>query len=136
MKNILLLAGIVICISLSTCKKDNDNDLFTILTTPVWRTDSLLANGEDAGNPGQLLNKFKGEAKFNADASGTFGKYSGTWWFTENRTQIVIKSDSLQLPLTCKIIELNPTSFKITTAVPDVLNPFEEIKIRMTFKPK
>jgi len=132
----LLLAGIAVCILLSNCKKDSEDDLFNILTTHIWKTDSLLANGVDAGNPGQLLYKFKGEAKFNADATGVFGKYNGTWWFTENRTQIIIKSDSLQLPLACKIIELNPSSFKITTAVPDVLNPIQEIKIRMTFKPK
>jgi hypothetical protein len=136
MKNLLLPAVILICLALANCSKDSGPDLFKIITTPVWKTDSLMANGIDAGGPGQLLEKFKGEAKFNKDASGYFGKYTGTWWFTENRTQIIIKTDSLALPLTCKILELMESSFKITTAVPDKLNPTAEVKIRMTFKPK
>jgi len=135
MKNVSLFAGIVVCLWLSCCT-DKGPDLFEIITTPMWTTDSLMANGIDAGGPGQLLEKFKGEAKFKTDGFGTFGKYTGNWWFTENRTQIIIKTDSLELPLTCKIVELLETSLKITTAVPDKLNPLTEVKIRMTFKPK
>ncbi|NQU87583.1 MAG: hypothetical protein HQ541_17655 [Mariniphaga sp.] len=135
MKNFLLLTGLVVCLVLIGCP-DNEIDSFDILTTPIWQTDSLLANGIDASQPGQLLAKFKGNAIFNKDATGTFGIYTGRWWFSENRTQIVIKTDSLPLPLTCKIIELNEASFKITTAVPDMLNPTAEVKIRMTFIPK
>ena len=137
MKNLLLLTGIILCLALASCsKEEEENEFVTILTTPVWKADSLLANGVDASGPGQLLEKFKGEAKFNRDNTGTFGRYEGTWWFTENNTQIKIRSDSLLVPLTCKIVELIPTSFKITTAVPDTANLMNEIKIRMTFKPK
>lgn len=137
MKNLLLFAGIACCLVLVTCsKEEEENEQVTILTTPVWVTDSLLANGLDAGGPGQLLEKFKGEAKFNRDNSGTFGRYNGTWWFTENDTQIKITSDSLLIPLTCKIVELIPSSFKITTAVPDTSDFTKQVKIRMTFKPK
>ncbi len=135
MKNFILLTCILVCLFLLNCSK-NEEDLFNILTGHTWKTDSLLANGMDAGGPGQLLEKFKGDAKFNKDATGNFGKFTGSWWFTENRTQIIIKTDSLPLPLTSKIIELNESSFKITTAVPDKTNPLVEVKIRMTFKPK
>ena len=135
MKNLLISAVILICVWLSSCN-DKEPDLFEIITTPVWLTDSLIANGVDAGGPGQLLEKFKGEALFKKDGTGNFGKYTGTWWFTENRTQIIIKTDSLALPLTNKIIELNESALKITTAVPDKNNPTAEVKIRMTFKSK
>ena len=132
MKNMVLLLLIMAALALSNCKKDQP-DRFDLLTGPVWNTDSLLANGVDAGNPGQLLYKFKGNARFNEDGTGTFGKYSGTWRFTENETQIIIQSDSLALPLTSKIVELTETSFKITTAVPDLTGQTSLIKIRMTF---
>jgi hypothetical protein len=135
MKNLLLVTFVVGCLVLAGCP-EKEITSFDILTDQTWRTDSLLANGIDASHPGQLLAKFKGDAKFNKDATGTFGIYSGTWYFTENRTQIVIKTDSLPLPLTCKILELTEASFKVTTAVPDVLNPLAEVKIRMTFLPK
>ena len=136
MKNLFLFAGILAILMLSNCNKDDENDPFNILISHPWKSDSLLANGVDASGPGLLLEKFKGEAKFNKDATGTFGIYKGTWQLIENRTQVVIKTDSLPLPLTCKIIELNPSSLKITTSVPDKYNPPAEIKIRMTFIPK
>ena len=107
-----------------------------MLTAVVWKADSFLANGADASGPGQLLEKFKGEARFNKDYTGTFGKYSGTWWLSGNETQITIKSDSLLLPLTSNIVELIPSSFKITTAVPNPEDLSAQIKIRMTLIPK
>jgi hypothetical protein len=135
MKNLLFIIGILFCLIFIGCP-EKVNGPYELLTNPTWRTDSLLANGFDASEPGQLLAKFKGDARFNKDATGTFGIYTGTWYFTENKTQITIKTDSLALPLTCKIIELTEASFKITTAVPDVLNPGTDVKIRMTFKVK
>jgi hypothetical protein len=131
-KNMVLLLLILAAFALTDCKKD-EVDRFELLTGPVWITDSLLANGVDAGNPGQLLYKFKGNARFNKDFTGTFGKYTGTWKFLENETQILIKSDSLALPLTSNIVELTEESFKITTAVPDLTGQTAMIKIRMTF---
>lgn len=136
MKKLMFIAGVFLLLALWNCSKSDETDLFEVITTPIWKSDSLMANGIDAGGPGQLLEKFKGEAKFKKDATGEFGIYKGSWWFTENRTQIIIKTDSLPLPLTCKIVELKTSSLKITTAVPDKLNPTAEIKIRMTFKPK
>lgn len=136
LNNLLLLATVVLTLALTNCSKEDENDPFTLLTIPTWRTDSLLANGVDASQPGQLLFKFKGDAKFRDDGTGTFGIYKGTWWFTENRTQIIIKTDSLPLPLTSKIVELTSSSFKITTGVPDLVGGTGIINIRMTFKAK
>jgi hypothetical protein len=138
LKNLLLLGMIVMLLALTNCSKskEDENDPFKLLTTPMWTTDSLLANGVDASKPGQLLAKFKGDAKFKEDGTGTFGIYKGTWWFVENKTQIIIKSDSLPLPLTNKIVELTATSFKITTGVPDLIGGTGIINIRMTFKAK
>jgi hypothetical protein len=137
LKNLLLLGVIAISLVLAGCPDpDNENDLFKFLTTPMWQTDTLLANGVDASQPGQLLAKFKGDARFRNDGTGTFGIYKGTWWFTESKTQIIIKTDSLALPLTCKIVELTASSFKITTGVPDVTGQTSIINIRMTFKAK
>jgi hypothetical protein len=136
LKNLLLLGVIAITLALTNCSKEDENDLSRFLTTPMWRTDTLLANGVDASQPGQLLAKFKGDAKFNDDGTGVFGIYKGTWWFTENKTQIIIESDSLPLPLTNKIVELTASSFKITTGVPDITGQTSIINIRMTFKAK
>lgn len=118
------------------CGNNKESDRFELLTGPVWASDSLLVNGTDAGGPGQLLYKFRGDAKFNDDGTGTFGKYTGTWWFTESQTQIVISSDSLLIPLTTRIIELTTSSLKIKTAVPDPVNLPNQLQIRMTFKAK
>jgi hypothetical protein len=123
-------------LALTNCSKKNEDESFKLLTTPTWRTDSLLANGKDASQPGQLLAKFKGDAKFKDDGTGVFGIYKGTWWFTENNTQIIIETDSLPMPLTNKIVELTATSFKITTGVPDITGGTGIINIRMTFKAK
>lgn len=119
-----------------SCGKNNGDDRFDLLTRPTWASDSLLVNGFPAGGPGQLLYKFKGNAKFNEDGTGTFGLYNGKWWFTENRTQIIINSDSLKLPLTAIIKELTSASLKITTAVPDTAHIGFMLAIRMTFKAK
>jgi len=136
LKNFLLLGLIAIMPVLTSCPDNDVTDPFTLLTTPTWQTDSLLANGADASKPGQLLAKFKGDAKFKEDGTGVFGIYKGTWWFVENKTQIIIKTDSLPLPLTNKIVELTANSFKITTGVPDVTGQTSIINIRMTFKAK
>ncbi len=138
MNKVLILGLIIFSLVLVNCSKEEEtkNELETILTTPVWRADSLLANGVDASGFGELLEKFKGDVKFNKDYTGTFGKYSGTWWLSGDNSSITIKSDSLLIPLTCRIVELVPASFKITTAVPDPTNLSTQIKIRMTFKPK
>jgi hypothetical protein len=136
MKNLLIsliISGLVVFVA---CNKDDKSERFKLLTGPVWVTDSLLADGVDASSPGMLLAKFKGEAKFNEDGTGTFGVYTGTWYFAYNETQIVIHTDSLLIPLVTLIKELTSNSLKITTSVPNMLNLNDTIDIRMTFKAK
>ncbi|MFN8206088.1 MAG: hypothetical protein U0T82_01580 [Bacteroidales bacterium] len=116
------------------CKDDEVSERFKYLTTPVWTTDSLLADGVDASGPGMILEKFKGTAKFNADGTGHFGVYPGNWQFAYNETQIMISSDSIAIPLVAIIDELNAKSLKILTGYPNPLNPITSINIRMTFK--
>lgn len=135
MKNaaLILITGFII---LAACKKESESERFTLLTAHKWVSDSLLAEGIDASKPGQMLEKFKGEAEFRKDGTGNFGKYTGTWAFAYAETRLVIDSDSLQVPLTVNIVELVSSSLKVTTSFAnplDLTNPFD---IRMTFKAK
>ncbi len=132
MKKLTLFIFVAGLFFISSCTKNSQSDRSKLLTGPVWVSDSLLANGIDASGPGGLLEAFKGEAKFNEDGTGYFGKYTGTWRFAFNETQIVIMSDSLPIPLTTKIAELTASSLKVTTTF-TVIVP---IPLRMTFKAK
>ena len=124
-----------LCI-LITCKKDEPpSERFRLLTTPLWTSDSLLADGEDASGPGELLEKFTGDAKFFEDGSGYFGQYTGNWQLTDNDENITIYSDSLLIPVACYIEELTESDFKIVTSFPVKDEP-QPINIRITFKPK
>jgi hypothetical protein len=136
MKNLALLLIISCCCIFFACKKETKSEQFKLLTGPVWASDSLLAEGVDASGPGQLLAKFKGDIKFREDGTGYFGQYTGTWRFSFNETEIVIDSDSLQVPLTTNIAELTKTSLKMTTSYPNLANPSNPFDIRMTFKAK
>jgi len=122
------------CILITTCTKDTQSEKLNLLTGPTWTSDSLLANGVDASGPDGMLKNFKGEVKFNADLTGNFGIYTGTWKFAYNQTQIVITTDSLPLPLITKVAELTKSSLKVTTIYPNLLGVFTNI--RMTFKAK
>jgi hypothetical protein len=133
MKNIIPVLFICTLIGIISCSKDSaKSEKFKLLTTPTWQSDSLLVNGLDASEAGGLLEDFKGAVKFNADYSGTFGKYVGTWRFAFNETEVVIASDSLALPITAVIDELTQTDLKIKTSyqIPGT----GSINIRMTFK--
>jgi hypothetical protein len=136
MKNLFLTLLLVGGIVLISCKKETTTQRFDYLTGVTWVSDSLLANGEDASEPGEILAKFKGEIKFNEDGTGVFGVYTGTWTFAYNETQILIDSDSLPLRLTTQIVELTASSLKVTTEYPDLTNSSNTIYIRMTFNPK
>jgi hypothetical protein len=136
MKNLALFLVFAAILFSSSCKKNSQSEPFKLLTGPVWLSDSLLANGVDAGGPAGILFNFKGEAKFNQDGTGYFGAYTGTWRFAFNETQIIITADSLALPLTTQIAELTSRSLKIKTSYPNLLNPAAPLLIRMTFKPK
>ncbi|HCC70782.1 MAG TPA: hypothetical protein DEQ09_06485 [Bacteroidales bacterium] len=129
----LVLASAVLIFACT--KKDETTERFKTLTGKVWTSDSLLVDGQDAGGPGGLLEKMAGDAEFRPDGTGYFGQYIGTWYFENNETEITINSDSLALPLTSKIIELNEQSFKITTTFPSA-TPGVNLAIRITFRPK
>jgi hypothetical protein len=134
MRNIVLLLILSACFYAGSCKKESQSETFNLLTGHVWKSDSLLANGADAGGPGGMLENFKGDAKFNEDLTGYFGNYTGTWRFASNETQIVILSESLPIPLTTIIVELTKVSLKVTTSYTDLLGV--RTNIRMTFKAK
>jgi len=129
---ILIIAGM----AMASCKKEDSNSQLSLLTGPVWTSDSLLANGLDASGPDGMLKNFKGDAKFNEDGSGYFGIYIGTWRFAYDNTQLVISSDSLAFPITTKIAELTTKDLKVTTSYPNLANPSAPTNIRMTFKAK
>jgi hypothetical protein len=136
MKKIVFLLFIALTVLVASCNKDTVSDRFTFLTGHIWMTDSLLAGGIDASGAGQLLEKFAGDIKFNEDGTGYFGQYTGTWRFVYDETSIVLESPELPVPLTALIKELTATSLKLTTNYPNLAEPSNPLKIRMTFKPK
>ena len=135
MKNITLLLFFCACI-IFACRRDEKSERFLLLTGHPWVSDSLLMNGVDASGPGQQLEKFKGNIEFREDGTGYFGQYTGTWRFSYNETQLVIESDSLDVPLAALIDELTESSLKINTSFPNLIDPQNPFDIRMTFKPK
>jgi len=132
MKKLLPLFTLLLITLASSCDKDKASDRFTLLTSHAWTSDSLLANGIDASDPGEMLALFKGDAVFNKDGTGTFGQYSGTWMFTDNEANLAITSPDLPFALTTHIVELTQTSLKVTFSYPGQ----PPTSIRMTFKPK
>jgi hypothetical protein len=135
MKKLSLFLIILLSLFVFACSKKEKSERFRLLTTPTWVADSLLANRVDASGPGQMLEKFKGDAKFRDDGTGTFGSYTGVWRLSNDESEITIVTDSLVFPIICDIVELKTTSLKITTVVPDK-NTQEPVDIRMTFKAK
>jgi hypothetical protein len=135
MKNLALLVALSVFCIFFACKKETKSEQFLLLTGPIWASDSLLVEGVDASGTGQLLAKFKGDIKFRVDGTGYFGQYIGTWRFSYSEKEIVISSDSLQVPLTTSIIELTKVSLKVATSYPTA-NPLNPLDIRMTFKAK
>ena len=136
MKNLVLSFFILSGLILISCTKEPATQRYKYLTEVTWVSDTLFANGEDASDPGELLEKFKGEVVFRTNGTGVFGVYEGTWNLAYDDTQIMIKADSLPMRLVTQIIELNAVSLKITTEYPNVIIPTEPIQIRMTFNSK
>jgi hypothetical protein len=128
---LIITAGLLI-----TACSENKSERFILLTTPVWTSDTLYSEGVDASGPGQLLAKFKGDAKFYEDGSGYFGQYKGEWMLSEDEAYLTISSDSLDIPIIADIYLLTSADFKITTRVPNPLNLSNPYDIRMTFKAK
>lgn len=135
MKKITFLLIIAAGIFFIACK-EKYSERFLLLTTPIWRADSLLANGVDASGAGQLLAKFVGDAKFNKDGTGNFGKFTGTWMLSVDEKYLTIHTDSLPLPIVTNIKTLTSADLKITTSVTSPVPNTPSIAIRMTFKAK
>jgi len=135
MKKLTFLLIIAAGILLAACD-DKKSERFILLTTPVWRADSLYADGVDASGAGQVLAKFVGDAKFKEDGTGYFGKYVGKWMLSLDENYLTITSDSIPVAIIADIDLLTSTDFKITTSVPNPLNMTDPFDIRMTFKAK
>jgi hypothetical protein len=133
MKNIVPWMLVTVLLGVAACNKDETSDRFVLLTSHAWTSDSLLADGIDASDPGEILEKFKGEVIFNVDGTGNFGEYTGTWMFVDNETNLVIQSPELLAAITTHIVELTETSLKVTFSYPTLEGTKE---IRMTFKPE
>ena len=127
---LLLLTGLLMIFS--SCSKEKESERFSLLTAHLWTSESLLADGVDASGPGQVLEKFKGNAEFKKDGTGTFGQYTGTWHLTDNDTNLAIDSPDLPFTLTTHITELTTTSLKVAFQYPGVTL----MDISMAFKPK
>lgn len=135
-KSVLLLAVTAVFIAVSCKKDDNKSDRYLWLTGTIWLSDSLLVNGQDASGPDGMLADFKGEAVFRTDGTGTFGSYSGTWKFAQKETELVIYTPDLPIPLNTLIHELNAQSLKVSTSFPNLLEPTNPYRLRLTFKAK
>ena len=136
MRNIIGLSLITAYLLLSGCNKDDESERFKLLTTPVWTSESILANGVEPAGSWIFLKQFSGDAKFNKDGTGSFGSYTGEWKFNAAETEITIITTAVSLPIITDIEELTSKSLKITTTVNNPLNPLESADVSMTFKAK
>lgn len=136
MKKIIVFAALLLSIFYACDKEEGNSERFDYLTGISWTSDSLLADGQDASGPGELLENFKGDVRFYENGTGYFGQYEGTWAFTNQETQLVINSPDLLAALTVNIEELTSNSLKLTTQFPSSANPDTYVDIRMTFVPK
>ncbi len=131
MKRSLLLILTMLALVVASCNKEKESERFRLLTAHAWTSDSLLANGADAGGPGGVLEEFRGDVIFKKDGTGSFGSYTGTWYFEDDEATLTIRSTELAFPLATKIEELTETSLKVSFLFPGL-----NLNIRMTFKPK
>lgn len=133
MKKTGLLLLFLSSLVLVACDKDDEDEVserFLLLTTPVWVSDQLLVNGEDASEG--ILANFQGEAKFEVDGTGSFGEFTGTWEFMEDETKLRIAPQGFFV-ITAEIIRLTAETLEIITGFPDPQNPAETMEIRMIF---
>lgn len=134
MKRRYLCLVVAALVMLAACSKDKESERFRFLTGNIWESEELLVDGQDES--GGLLSFLAGEARFNKDGTGSFGDYAGTWYFSNNETQITIKTESLPVPLTLIVNELTGQKFKISTYFPIKLDPDNPNLIEITFRAK
>ena len=133
MKKLSFLLIIAAGVMIAACGEKR-SERFILLTTPIWVSDSLYADGVDASGAGQLLAKFVGNVKFYEDGTGYFGQYKGEWMLSVDENYLTITTDSLPIPIVADIDMLTSTDLKITTNVPNPQNLQDPYDIRMTFK--
>ena len=136
MKRSVFLFCITACMLIIACSKEKESERFKLLTTPVWTSESILANGVEPAGSWVFLKQFSGDAKFNKDGTGTFGSYTGQWRFNEDETEITIITSTVPLPIITDIVVLTSQSLRITTTINNPLNPSESADVSMTFKAK
>jgi hypothetical protein len=134
MKRLSFLLIVAAGVLIAACEKKSER--FILLTTPIWVSDSLYADGVDASGAGQLLAKFVGDVKFNEDGTGYFGRYKGEWLLSVDENFLTITTDSLPIPIVADIEMLTSTDLKITTNVQNPQNFQDPFDIRMTFVAK
>lgn len=134
MRNIVCLSFITAVLLLTACSKDKKSERFRLLTTPVWVSESILVDGEEAAGDWDFLNEFTGEAKFNEDGTGSFGSFTGQWRFNEAETEITITTETMPLPIVTIIIELTSERLEISTVTLNPKNPSESAEVTMIFK--
>jgi hypothetical protein len=135
MKRIALFVTISVCLVFSSCSKEKESERFRLLTTPTWTTEQLLVNGVSADGPGELLEGFKGDAKFYKDGTGFFGTYTGTWSFTSDESQLIITTPGLIIP-PVDIVQITSTRMELTFQFPNLSDPPNPYNIRMVFTVK
>jgi len=123
---------------LAACSKKEDSTNFKLLTGHIWESSVLLVDGVDESGVDGLLAEFVGDASFKTDGTGTFGTYTGNWYFSNNETKITISSPSLMnsLPVTLNIEELTSTVFTMSTTLAIKLDLQNPNLIEMTFTAK
>ena len=136
MKDRIFLFCITACMILFSCSKKDKSERFILLTTPVWTTESIVATGTDTTGIGVLIKQLEGDAKFNEDGSGSFGSFTGQWWFNPDETNITIKTQSLIVAIVADIIQITAQSLKLSTPVTLPTHPSDPINLLITFKAK
>jgi hypothetical protein len=137
MKKAIMILGLISAVTLaSSCSKDKESERFKLLTDHLWQSDELLVDGVDASGVGQALAMFVGDAEFKKDGTGSFGPYAGSWYFSNNETNITITTETLPVPLTATITELTSQTFRISTSFPITGDPLAPNTIVIAFKAK
>ncbi len=127
---------IIFLLIIFSCKNEEEkSERFKLLTNHAWISDSLLADGLEAGGEGEILRGFSGKAVFNEDGTGNVGIYSGNWFLNNEETTLSIDSDSLATIATAVITELTEKSLKISTLFPSKTEPIHIYDVKMTFIP-
>lgn len=136
MKKLIYLTFVAVALFLYSCSKDKESERFTLLTTPVWTTESITATGADTTGVGVLIKLIRGDAKFNTDGTGTFGMFSGKWSLNSDEDQITITTLALPSSIVADILTLTNQSLKLSADITIATHPQDLINLVLSFKVK